>query len=331
MIPLLKMFISIILSVINLIPFPYFGDFTAPYAPLDGETVQLSFAAISDVHATDETARRDMLRIGLYDMEHAAHRLDAVVVAGDLTDHGYIEQWERLAEAFSGYDPAETILLAIGNHDTWTEDEYGEADFPKAREYFIEYNKKIAQQDIAEVYYATEINGYPFIFLGSEGSHTYAYISEEQISWLAVEMQKAAQTGLPIFVISHWPINQTHGLPETWGEDVPSPDDGGLGAQSDAVEAILKQYENVFFISGHLHSGFSNSGSEKIYGYTSVESDGSFHSVNLPSYMYLSGRGRVANGTGYHFEVYEDKVALRARSFTASVWYTDYDVEVPLV
>ena len=65
--------------------------------------------------------------------------------------------------------------------------------------------------------------------------------------------------------------------------------------------------------------------------YTSVESDGSFHSVNLPSYMYMTARGRVANGTGYQLEVYDDRVEIRPRSFSAGVWYTDYNVTIPLV
>ena len=61
------------------------------------------------------------------------------------------------------------------------------------------------------------------------------------MEWLAVEMEKASKDNLPIFVISHWPINQTHGLPETWGDEDMEPDDGGIGDQSAAVEEILKK------------------------------------------------------------------------------------------
>ena len=144
-------------------------------------------------------------------------------------------------------------------------------------------------------------------------------------------MEKASKDGLPIFVVSHWPVNQSHGLPETWGDDEPEPDDGGFGDQSDAVEAILKKYKNVFLISGHIHNGFANEDQINTYGYVSVESDGSFHSINLPSYMYMTIRGRISNGTGFNFEVYENKVDIRARSYSAGVWYTDYNFSIPLV
>jgi hypothetical protein len=67
-----------------------------------------------------------------------------------------------------------------------------------------------------------------------------------------------------------------------------------------------------------------------VYKYASVESYGSFHSINLPSFMYMGIRGRVMNGCGYSIEVYDEEVAIRARSFTSGIWYTDYDVTIPL-
>ena len=156
-------------------------------------------------------------------------------------------------------------------------------------------------------------------------------MSDTQLAWLEAEMEKASADNLPIFVVCHWPVNQTHGLPGTWGDDEPEPDDGGIGDQSAAVESILKKYNNVFMISGHLHNGLVNDEQVDTYTYASVESDGSFHSINLPPYMYLTIRGRVSNGTGYQIEVYDDTVEIRGRSFSAGVWYTDYTWSIPLV
>ena len=156
-------------------------------------------------------------------------------------------------------------------------------------------------------------------------------MSDAQLEWLSAEMEKASEDGLPIFVVSHWPINESHGLPETWGDDEPEIDDGGIGDQSARVEEILKSYENVFMISGHIHSGFAKESQKNVYGYVSVESDGSFHSINLPQYMYMTLRGRIANGTGFNFEVYEDEVIIRGRSYSAGVWYSDYNRTIELV
>ena len=322
----IKGLVAVIMSVLNFFFWPIFGDFTAATTPLK-EDCRLNFAAISDIHMKDETARRDMLAFGLQDMENSQHSLDALICAGDLTDHGEKEEWEMLAEAFSGYTPAENIILAQGNHDTWT----GDDDYALSAEHFIEYNEVIAGREIEKVYYSTKINGYTFIVLASEIDRTAAYMSPAQLEWLAQEMETASKDGLPIFVVCHWPINQKHGLPETWGDDEAELDDGGIGDQSAQVEEILKKYENVFMVSGHIHNGLTNESQEDVYGYVSVESDGSLHSINLPSYMYMTMRGRIANGTGLNFEVYDDEVVIRARSYSAGVWYTDYNYTIELV
>lgn len=323
----IKTFLSILMAILNLISFPIFGNFTAATEPLDPENCKLNFAAISDIHMTDEELRSFMLGFGLHDMENSKQQLDLLVCAGDLTDHGYAEEWSMLEKSFAKYSPAKEIILAQGNHDTWTEDE----GYDLARDLFIEYNEKITGRKTEHEYYSTKVNGYPFVVLASETDRTAAYISDAQLAWLAAEMEAAAKDNLPIFVVCHWPLNQTHGLPETWGDDDMEPDDGGIGDQSAAVEEILKKYNNVFMITGHIHSGFSKESQEKINGYVSVESDGSFHSINLPSYMYMTIRGRIANGTGYQLEVYDDRVEVRARSYSAGVWYTDYNTSIPLV
>lgn len=323
----IKTFTAILMSILNFFTMPIFGDYTAETKPIDSDNCRLNISAISDIHMKDSIFRSFMFTFGLHDMENSEEEIDLLVCAGDLTDHGEKEEWEMLAKTFSQYTPAKEIILAQGNHDTWTEDE----GYNLARDYFIEYNNKITGRNTEKEYYSTKVNGYTFIVLASEDDRTSMYMSDEQLEWLAAEMEKASKDGLPVFIVCHWPLNQTHGLPVTWGEDDMEPDDGGIGDQSAAVEAILKKYNNVFMINGHIHNGFSNERQAGINGYVSVESDGSLHSVNLPSYMYMTPRGRVANGTGYQLEVYDDRVEIRARSFSAGVWYTDYNTTIPLV
>lgn len=327
MITIVKGFVSVIMAFLNISASPVFGNFTAPNKPLDPASCKLNMAVISDIHMTDETYRALTLEFGLTDMENALYPIDALIATGDLTDGGEEQEWQMLAKTFAKYSPARNIILAQGNHDTWTEDD----GYSLAKDYFIKYSEEITGRDIEHEYYSEKINGYTFIVLASEDDRTSMLMSEEQIAWLEAEMEKASKDGLPIFVVCHWPLNQSHGLPGTWGDDEPEPDDGGIGDQSAQVEAILKKYENVFMLSGHIHNGFVKEGQEDVYGYTSVESDGSFHSINLSQFMYPTMRGRIANGTGFMIEVYEDRVEIRPRSFTAGVWYTDYNVSIPLV
>ena len=291
------------------------------------EDPKLVFAAISDIHLTNDKARAGMLALGLADMQASVRPLDALLLCGDNTDHGYDDQYELLQKTLESYNAAKEIILAEGNHDTWTGDDYA-----PAKENFIKYNKLICGRDLTQAYYSVEINGYRFICMASEADHTDAYISDAQLMWLDEELAAAAAENKPVFVISHWPLNYSHGLPATWeGKLWEKENLGGLGDQSDAVEEILKAYPNVFLISGHLHVGLSNETHKKLdpfFRYTSIEHDGSFCSVNLPSYMYPAVLGRGLNGQGFVFEVYADKVIIRARSFSAGVWLTNYEETV---
>lgn len=327
MITAVKNLVSVIMAFLSIFASPFAGDFTAAKKPIDPSECKLNLAVISDIHMTDEKYRSLTLEFGLSDMEDTDFPYDALIATGDLTDHGEVQEWQTLASTFSKYNPAENIILAQGNHDTWTEDD----GYALAKDYFISYTEEITGREIEHEYFSVKINGYTFIVLASEDDRTSMFMSDEQLEWFEAEMDKASKDGLPIFVVSHWPVNESHGLPETWGDSEPEPDDGGIGDQSAQVEAVLKKYDNVIMLSGHIHNGFVKEGQENVYGYNSVESDGSFHSVNLSQFMYPTIRGRVANGTGYVIEVYDDRVEIRPRSFTAGVWYTDYNVTIPLV
>lgn len=330
MVAVFKTIISFFISFITVFSMTGFFGNTGNnvYDVKNADDVLLDFAVISDVHMTDEYLRRMVLESGLDDMTNAVNKPDALVIAGDMTDDGIESDYENLSKAFSGYDPAENILLALGNHDTWTDEN---DRYEPVKENFLKYSKEIADRDLTECYYSTEINGYTFIVMASEGTHVSAYISPAQLEWLRAEMDKAAEKGLPVFVISHWPVAFTHGLPESFGEEDPEPMDGSFGDQNAEVEAILKDYENVFLISGHIHNGLVNEERSELYGYTSVESYGSLHSVNLPSFMFPTSRGNFMNGSGYSIEVYEKEVVIRARNFISGTWLPDYDVTIPLV
>ena len=119
----------------------------------------------------------------------------------------------------------DNTILVEGNHDTWGPDR---DNIETVKQTFIEYNKKVSDRDISEMYYTTNIKGCPVIVLGSEEDHTNATISQTQIDWFAAEMEKASKTGLPIFVFLHQSINGTHGLPYNWSKDESDPyDEGG--------------------------------------------------------------------------------------------------------
>lgn len=341
---LLVRFVSALLSVVMTV--------CAPLGMLTGtrhasiarakEGCRVSFAAISDTHLRGnfKPIFQGMLELGLRDMENAQDRLDAVTLVGDITNHGYIAEWDAFAQAMAGYDVADRTMLVVGNHDTWgpNREEFDNPD-DGVKATFIRYNKSISDRDITEMYYSDVVGGCYFIALGSESDHTDAYLSDTQLQWFAREMEKAGQTGLPIFVFLHQPLNQTHGLPYSWEMNKNDPpDEGGVGDQSAEVEAILKQYDNVFYISGHIHGGFRNADDRRGADYASVETIENNNGnpvtlINLPSYLYPDYKrgGHFANGCGWIVEVYDDEVLLRARNFAAGTYLTKYDQAVALV
>lgn len=320
---------AVFMAIATLISFPVAGNISAPFAPKDEDNVRLYFATLSDTHFNSSPLRVFMMQLGLADMQEADYPLDALVHAGDITDHAYEEDWENCAKAFTGYCPATEYIFAEGNHDTWATDD--DTSFEVSKERFIRYNNRIAGRKIENVYYSTVINGYTFIVLGSEGDHVAATVSDTQIEWLDSEMAKASESDLPIFVVFHQPMNMTHGLPESWGDEDYDDMTGGIGEQSEKVEAVLQKYKNVFYISGHIHNGIGDRYTSENFGYKSIESYGNITSVNLPSYMYLGLHGQMMSGLGFVFEVYDNEVVIRARSYSSNVWYTAYDYTIPLV
>lgn len=324
---IVKLLISIVMAV------------TTIFSPLTGKRFEkikvykddcrATIGVISDLHLKDNFIRQGMLELGLSDMDKAVDQLDALVINGDITDHGYIEMWDCFRDAMSKYDVAKQTFLVTGNHDTWGPDR---ENFDTVLQTFIDYNKSVSDRDVTQMYYSGEVNGYPVIVLGSEGDSTAATISQAQIDWFAAEMKKASETGLPIFVFLHQSINGTHGLPYNWELDETDPSDkGGIGDASDDIYNIIKQYKNVFYISGHIHTGLANEETNTFF--TSVEKYDGYTLINIPCYMYpnVLRKGHISNGTGYIIEVYDDEVMLRARNFATGRWLTNYDEVIPLV
>ena len=341
----LAKFVSIILSVLMFSCTPanfLLGKKTARISDAEADC-RLSFAAISDIHLDEKASfiSDGMFELGLMDMEKAKDRPDAVVFDGDLTNHGYFEQWDIFASSIAKHDVSDKLFIVAGNHDTWGPNR---DDFTNPVDgvlpTFIKYNKSVAGREIENMYYSDVVNGYYFIVLGSEKDNTNAYLSDAQLMWFAGEMEKAAQTGLPIFVFCHQPINGTHGLPYNWEFKKDDPADrGGIGEQSDAVAETLKKYDNVIYISGHVHAGFKNEKNSLIgVDYATVEymendNGNKITLVNLPCFANpdVTRGAHIANGCGFVVEAYDTHVLLRARNFGAGTWITKFDVTVDLV
>ena len=287
--------------------------------PKDEDALQLSFATLSDSHLTDAgVARQTMLSQGFRDLDG---KVDAIVVVGDMTNHGERTQYQKFYDCVNKSIKASKFLPVVGNHDTRTEN----LREKKPTYEFIRAYNEYSGKNLTKPYFTEEVKGYTFIVLFTEN------LSDEQISWFDSEMEKAAKKDNPIFVMCHWPINGVCGQMEI--------DPGmGMGEQSDKVQAILEKYKNVFYFCGHVHAGLRGEVSNKLFGNQSVETIKGVHYINLPSYMYLNTEGWASNnggnllsGCGYIAEVYKNEVVLRARNYALGFYMSVYEKTIKLV
>ncbi len=253
---------------------------------------------------------------------------DAFITVGDTTSRGSKNNWDMTRSCFNKVpDAAKKIILTIGNHDGWNDDDFDAA----INEYYSAY-KDICKREINTSYFSEVINGYYFICIGNEAdSGCEAQISDKQMDWFRNEIEKAAETKNPVFVFCHQSLNQRHGLPRTWDrhEDPNRPlTDGGIGDRSEEVAEILKSCKNVFYFSGHSHMGLCGEDMKNAEGYSTFEEEDGVTLINLPSLSCGNHHGEIQKtGIGLQLEIYEDRVILRPKNFISGKFITKLNIK----
>lgn len=282
----------------------------------------LNVSIISDTHLD---ARYPLgkwnLQTGLRDMNNFDN--DAVVVVGDLTNYGDEASVKYFYDIMKDTCDAEQWVVAAGNHEIGHPEEFTNEE---ARQNFIKYHNEYTGQGIENAYYSVDVDGYTFIVLvdQSEDNWDSCDIYEDQVAFLDAELARGTAEGKPVFVICHVPVEGAN------GQDIIY-EDGGLDEYSDVVKSTLEKYENVFFISGHVHTGINGYLSKELFDVSCVETENGVTYVNLPTYGIVNRYGIPWNGMGFQMEVYEEEVIFRARKFNTSRWYGFYEFEIDLV
>ena len=278
------------------------------------------FVVLSDIHVWTKTNLRTFkLNMALKNIQK--EKADAFVSTGDLTDHGEIDQWEAAAECLKQTPPAPQCVITLGNHDTWSTlpEDVTIPDYEYSLNLYRKYRKLISGVDEEKAYFTQKIKGYTFISIGSEADNCDGDISEEQIEWLDRELEKASKDKKPIFVLSHFAMNKTHGLPATFGDKEYTDTTGGMGINSDKINDVFQKYDNIFLFSGHSHMGVAGKKTMKEKGYASIETHGTVTSVNLPCYMFMNHDGLPFSGLGMRVRVYDNRLKLEFKSYCFDV------------
>jgi 3',5'-cyclic-AMP phosphodiesterase len=161
-------------------------------------------------------------------------RPDALVVSGDLANHGELESYRRLrAELVAGAERlGAQLIVAIGNHDAR----------PAFREVML---GESPSEDPVE--YVRWIGGLRIIVLDSTvPGAAYGEVRPQQLKWLASELSTRAEEG-SVIVLHHPPVPDGTPL-------------AGLLTLHGALEleAVLMGSDVVAVLAGHAHHGIAS-------------------------------------------------------------------------
>lgn len=301
--------LKMIAAVLAVFIFSSSGEI-ASYEPLDRDNLKLNFTVISDGHIEGNNSQRHKnYGEAFCDMAAAGEISKALVMVGDNTMNGQGIEEAMLYGLMNKYNKIENVLMAVGNHEVCRDD----TDFEKLEKRFIKYNNAFLEHKIDKLYHSQVIDGYHFIILATDrNSGVEQYISDEQFEWLDKELKTAAESGNPVFVFNHWPMNDT--FSQVWPE-------GHVGEQSERLHQVLTKYDSrIFLFTGHLHMGIF----ENDYG---IKEDGKITYINVPSFGSENDDGDADvqdTGMGLQVEVYDTQLVVRIRNFVTHQW-TDYE------
>lgn len=272
--------------------------------------VRLRVILTADWHTDADPLRdrTDVLRRGLCGVSSVIGT-DALVIAGDMTNSGHIKEYRLLKRLLTVYGAPSGVIPQFGNHDC-----RGTSIYPyyhEAEQLFEDFCR-FCGKEVHAPYYSTAVNGYHFVVMGTDKlMQNTMYVSPEQLVWLDRTLAYSCSSGKPVFVINHQSPDTRNGIPEKWAGD------GGIGEQSEAVEALLKKYSaknKILFVSGHLHKP-----DEKSF----EKANENLYFLNLPSFEY-------DNGAGFMMDVYDNRIELLCRSFVTGMYNPDYHRTIEL-
>ncbi len=275
------------------------------YDVRDPENCKLNFSILSDSHIEGNNfPRYKVYTHCLQDVRKNKSGNDAVIFLGDNTMNGQIIENTLFHGAAKMLLPGQTVLPVVGNHDIGN----GNGDYGKLQNRWYDYTRAFFGKDLAHSYYYEVIDGCYFIVLGMEEQLVYEMtMTDAQFAWLEDVLQKAAGSGKPVFVFSHYPA-----------DDVQDEN----GKSTDRLVDLLADYNkehDLFYFCGHTHM--------PLYLFWSFHESDGFPEIYLPRLTELAGADDHEvfgnTGIGIEVEVYENEVLVRGRDFYRGQWRVD--------
>ncbi len=175
-----------------------------------------------------------VLERALRRVEDSGLRPDALVLTGDLTEHGRPEEYRRLRAAVAPVAErlGAAVVYVAGNHDV-----------PAVlRRELLDTDADIDTDDPSPLHYAVRLGGLRVVVLDSSvPDRAYGALSDQQLSWLRAELAEPAPDGT-VLVLHHPPLPSV--MPVTAAIELQQP--------GELVAAIAGRDVRIV-LAGHTH------------------------------------------------------------------------------
>jgi len=274
--------------------------------------LKYKFQVLTDIHiASSLPTHTDNLKGALRDIAAVAPDSIGIFTAGDNTNTGTQADYDLFKQTLADAGvPIPPITYAIGNHD----EVYGGT-------YAEEIERFKQNCNAPALYYSVERNGARFIMLGSDEQTTAGELYQTQIDWLRNELQKT-DPATPTYIFLHQSLKDTvsgslTALGQRWY---------GVPNAAAQLRAILKNYPNAIFFSGHTHWALEMT-QPFLYG---NGTDAHFINAASVGYLWTDSDEELKGSEGLYVEVYDDYILIKGREFTQSSWCGAAQFLIPL-
>lgn len=292
-----KQFLATVVTLVMMIaPIP-FGDAGSVYKAENPEELVMSFSAVSDIHVETNNPASYNAFSDLMSGVKLGENHDATVFLGDNVMNGQLLEDIFFYLGVKAVSPGKQNFVAVGNHDLGN----GQGDYEKLKKNYLTFNNLVLGNKLENTYYYRVINGCYMIFLASEDLSVNDFVmSQEQFEWLEGVLTEAEKENATVFVFNHHPVNYLR------GED------------NESLAKLLKDYDNLLYVHGHIHDDLSE---DNFYTYSGIDC------VNLPRSTEVVD---YEPGDGIVVEVYENEILVRGRDFIKGEWIEDLEYRYPL-
>ena len=240
-----------------------------------GFTPTFRFIVASDMHVSANNSDSQMTKIRFRDMFRQMNayadgqeynRLDAVLLAGDITDGGTSADLQAVKQIIDSNIAEESeLVITMGNHDFW-------GDKSNPSQMIAQFEHKFGETNSHKV-----IGGYHFVTLCADKSRAgdpgWDY-SETVVNYARTELAKAYEASgsdKPIFVMQH--VGNTNTCAGTCEHT--------NGNAVSTLNDLYAQYPNIVCFAGHSHFAANDECSIHQKDYTSIATGGLYYSTRM--------------------------------------------------